>query len=167
MAREHLTLGILALSRKPATRWAKRGFVPSGILPAAPATPPATRLTPPGDVEQWYAGPATLSLHIGDTGHYRDNLRSGRPSLWVALRAGERPDVALVTADPYEGEGAAGDPGLVVEALPMPAEVAARLAAFVAAHHVEETFVKRKRDRTDREAMARGRVRVLDLRDQK
>jgi hypothetical protein len=163
VSRETITVGILALSREPASRWARRGFVPSGVLPAAPATPPGTRLGPEGAVETWYAGPAGIALHPGDTGHYRDNLRSGRPAVWVALRGGGL-EVAGATVDPYEGEGWAGDPGLVVEALAMPAPVAARVAAFFAAHHVEDTFVKRKRRRPDAEAMGRAAPRVLDLR---
>jgi hypothetical protein len=164
MAREHLTVGVLAQSREPVTRWARRGFVPLAVLVPVPATPPATRLGPEGDVEPWYAGPAQIALHPGDTGHYRDNLLSARPSLWVALKAGGL-EVRLVTADPYEGEALAGDPGLVVEAVAMPDAVRARVSAFFEAHHVEEPFVKRKRQRADPEAMARGRVRVLDLRE--
>ena len=164
MARQHLTVGVVAQSRKPVTRWARRGFAPVGVLVPVPATPPATRLGPEGDVETWYAGPAQVALHSGDTSHYRDNLRSARPSLWVALKAGGL-EVRLVTADPYEGEGLAGDPGLVVEAVAMPDTVRAEVAAFFEAHHVEEPFVKRKRKRADPEAMARGWVRVLDLRE--
>jgi hypothetical protein len=164
MARAHLTVGVLAQSRKPVTRWARRGFTPLAVLTPAPATPPGTRIGPAGDVETWYAGPAQIALHPGDTSHYRDNLRSARPALWVALVAGGL-EVRLVTADPYEGEGLAGDPGLVVEAVAMPDAVRAEVAAFFAALHVEEPFVKRRRQRADPEAMARGRVRVLDLRE--
>jgi hypothetical protein len=164
MAREHLPVGVLAQSRSPRSRWARRGFVPLGVLVPAPPTPPASRLGPEGDIETWYAGPAQIALHPGDTGHYRDNLRAERPSLWVALKAGTL-EVRLVTADPYEGEALAGDPGLVVEAVTMPQAIHARVAAFFEAHHVEEPFVKRKRKRADPEAMARGVVRVLDARD--
>ena len=89
---------------------------------------------------------------------YRDNLRSGRPSLWVSLRPADTPPgvaLRLVTADPAEGE-ALTEPGTdIIEAVPMPPEIQRRLAAFVEAHHVERPFVKRKRDRADPEAMAR------------
>ncbi len=155
MPKELLRVGILAVSRKPVTRWGTRGFVPSQVLPEVPATPPRTRLGPEGDVEAWYAGPADLVLHSGETGHYRDNLHMKRPSVWVALRQGTVLEIVVVTVDPYEGEGLAGDPGLVVEALPMPAVVAEAMAAFVAAHHVEQVFEKRRRKRADPEALAR------------
>jgi hypothetical protein len=161
MPKQLLRLGILAVSRKPVSRWGTRGFVPSQVLPEVPATPPRTRLGPEGDVETWYAGPADLVLHSGETGHYRDNLRMARPSVWVALRQGTALEIAGATVDPYEGEGLAGDPGLVVEALPMPAAVAEAMAAFFAAHHVEQVFEKRKRKRADPEALARGAPRVM------
>lgn len=167
MAREGLTVGVIAVSRKPVTRWAKRGFMPSAVLSAVPAISPRTRLGPEGDVETWYLGPATIEFHPGDTGHYRDNLNSGRSSVWVALKAGREPEVLLATVDPYEGEAVAGDPGLVVEAVPMPEPVRAAIVAFFEAHHVEEVFVKRKRERRDPEEPGRGGRRVLDLRNRK
>lgn len=149
MPRKGMTVGVVAVSRKPVSRWAKRGFVPSAVLPAVPSMPPRTRLGPEGDVETWYLGPASIEFHPGDTGHYRDNLLSGRPSVWVALRAGREPEVHLVTVDPYEGEAIAGDPGLVVEAVPMPEALRLAVTAFFEAHHVEEVFVKRNRTRSD------------------
>jgi hypothetical protein len=156
MPKDLLRLGVLAVSRKPVTRWGTRGFVPSQVLPEVPATPPRTRLGPEGDVETWYAGPTDLVLHSGETGHYRDNLQMKRPSVWVALRQGTALEIACATVDPYEGEGLAGDPGLVVEALAMPAVVAEAMTAFIATHHVEQVFEKRKRKRADPEALARS-----------
>ena len=62
----------------------------------------------------------------------------------------------MVTADPSEGESLTETGTEIVEAVAMPAEIQRRLAAFVTAHHVERPFIKRKRDRADPEAMARG-----------
>jgi hypothetical protein len=71
--------------------------------------------------------------------------------LWVVLRPnGDEPpcEVVAVTADPSEGE-AFTEPGCdVVETVPMPPEIAAVIAQFVAEHHVERVFEKRKRDKT-------------------
>lgn len=160
MAVERMRLGVVGVSRAPTNPWAMRGFAPSGVLTEAPATPPMSRLGPASDLETWYLGPAELALYAGETAHYRDNLSSGRPSLWVALRPGPPPQVTCVTADPYEGEGLAGDPGLVVEAVPMPPSIARTLAAFFAAHHVERAFQKRTRNRVDLEALGRREPRV-------
>jgi hypothetical protein len=154
MAQTHLRLAVLARSRAPVSRWAERGFVPLSVSLAPPDAAPGSRLGPAGDDETWYAGEHDLRLHSGDTGHYRDNLASGRPALWVALRRGGLAIVAL-TADPYEGEALAGDDGLAVAAVAMPGPVAATVAAFTALHHVEQAFEKRKRKRADPEALAR------------
>lgn len=149
-------MGIVLVSRAPAGKWAKRGFAPAQVLAEIPSTVPGTRLGPAGETELWYAGARELRLHSGETGHYRDNLASARPSIWIALRLpAQELKIAAVTADPYEGEALAGDDGLLVEAVEMPAAVAARIFAFVTAHHVEHVFVKRKRKRADPEALAR------------
>ena len=91
--------------------------------------------------------------------HYRDNLATGAPALWVALRPtdAEPPyDLVAVTADPAEGEA------FTAERRPSgrggaDAGAGARrcVEAFVAEHHVERPFFKRKRDRADPEALAR------------
>ena len=41
----------------------------------------------------------------------------------------------------------------LVEAVPMPDSVREQVAAFVAEHHVEQEFFKRKRDRADPESL--------------
>ncbi|MFN3614470.1 MAG: DUF3305 domain-containing protein [Rubrimonas sp.] len=156
MPREHHRVAIFAVSRAPVTRWATRGFAPSAALDDAPPLEPGVRLTPPGDVETWYVGSAEVMLHSGETGHYRDNLRAARPRLWVALkRGGAAPALAMATVDPYEGEALAGDDGLVVEAVDLPPRLADAMRAFIAAHHVERVFEKRKRKAADPEALAR------------
>ncbi|MGY6409523.1 MAG: DUF3305 domain-containing protein [Alkalilacustris sp.] len=145
MPRLTLRVGVVAELRAPVTRWGKPALRPVAVLPAEPETPPMSPLPGPG--ARWYLGARDLLLHSGDTGHHRDNLASRQPSVWVALR-GTAPGTAelvAVTVDPYEGEGLAGDLDLTVEAVPMPAPIAAALAAFVAKHHVEIPFKKRKR----------------------
>lgn len=157
MPRERIPLALLARSRAPVTRWAKRSVAPTAALMAPPeGAAPGERIGPAGDDEIWYAGPVDLVIHSGDAGHFRDNLHTGRPMLWAALKRGGL-EIAALTADPYEGEVLAGDDGLAVEALPMPEPVARALAAFVARHHVEEAFEKRKRKPADPEALARRR----------
>ncbi|MGY3457216.1 hypothetical protein ACVWW5_002666 [Bradyrhizobium sp. LM3.4] len=106
----------------------------------------------------FYVGAAEIELYRTETENYRNNLVSAAPSVWVALlsAAGERPyEIAAVTADPAEGE-ALTEPGQgIVEAVPMPDSVRDTIASFIAEHHVERTFVKRKRNRADPEALAR------------
>jgi hypothetical protein len=157
MPRESMEVGIVVERRRLKNPWADHAWAPVAVLPGAPAAPPWTILDAGPDATRFYAGALTLEFFGSDTSTYRDNLRSGRPSLWVSLRhADAAPGVTLqsVTADPAEGE-ALTEPGTdIVEQVPMPEEIAARLAAFVAAHHVERIFFKRKRDRADPEALA-------------
>ena len=157
MPREFIEVGVVVTRRRLSSPWAEAAWAPSAVLPAAPAVAPWTSLGATEAEETFYAGAFALELHSGETAHYRDNLVSARPSLWVALRptGGDEVEVAAVTADPYEGEAMAETMGQSVEALPMPAEVRERIEAFFAAFHVERAFFKRKRDKADPEALAR------------
>lgn len=150
-------VGIIVAKRTLKGKWASHAWLPVGALPAIPATAPWTRLAVSDDEETFYAGAYDVSLHPSETSHYRDNLISGRPALWVALRqvAVDSYEVAAVTADPYEGESMAEGIGEIVEAVPMPPEIQAKVATFFEAFHVEQVFHKRKRDRADPEALAR------------
>jgi hypothetical protein len=158
MPEHRFEVGIVVARRKLNGPWAEYAWLPELVLPAVPAAAPWTRLTEDGEEELYYAGDFEISLHPSATGHYRDNLTSGRPSLWVALQSVGRGEykVAAVTADPYEGEALSEGVGEIVESVPMPAEIQAKVAAFFEAFHQERTFIKRKRDRADPEALARG-----------
>jgi hypothetical protein len=96
-----------------------------------------------------FAGEAVVELDRTETANYRDNLASGAPALWIALRpaASEQPyEILSVTADPTEGEAFTDAGSNLVEAVPMPPDIVEVLAKFVAQHHVERPFVKRQRD---------------------
>jgi Protein of unknown function (DUF3305) len=152
-----IVVGIVGERRKAASQWADFTWRPVAVLPGEPDTPPWTALSGTADAASFYAGTAEVALYRSETGSYRDNLASGSPSLWVALRpTGVEPpyEIAAVTADPAEGESftQAGDD--IVEALPMPASVRAIVEGFMTEHHVERPFVKRQRDRPDPEALA-------------
>jgi hypothetical protein len=160
MAQDHFMIGIVAARRRLSGPWESHAWLPIAALPAAPAIPPGTRLGLDRGDETFYAGAAEVVLHLRATGHYRDNLTSGQPALWVVLRTvGEEVELVSVTADPYEGEALAESIGDIVEQVPMPVDVQARVQAFFDAFHVEQTFFKRKRDRASGEtAEARPRA---------
>jgi len=61
----------------------------------------------------------------------------------------------IVTADPSEGEGYTAAGNDLVDSVPMPDSIREAIEAFIATHHVEQPFVKRKRDSVDPDAMAR------------
>jgi hypothetical protein len=157
-ARETIPVGVIVERSKSMNQWAEFYWRAVGVLPGQPETPAWTKLSDDGERATFYAGTANVELYRTETGFYRDNLASGAPSLWVALRAadGEPPfTVAAVTADPAEGESLTETATDLVEQVPMPGAIQHVVAAFVAEHHVEQPFVKRKRDRANPEAMAR------------
>ena len=132
MTQEDLTVGVVVERRILDNPWIDHVWLPSAILPGAPAAPEWTALRADGGVSQFYAGAHVISFFSIDTANYRSNLANGSPKIWVSLRRtdGEPPvRVVGVTADPAEGEAftEAGDD--IVEAITMPPEVAARLAA--------------------------------------
>ena len=157
MVRETTEIGVIVERRVLDNPWIDHAWKPVAVLAGTPAAAPWTVLNETPQATRYYAGAFQLEFFGSETTMYRENLRSGNPSLWVSLRpADTTPGVALhhVTADPAEGEALTETGTDVIETVPMPVEIQQRLAAFVAAHHVERPFIKRKRDRANPEAMA-------------
>ncbi|CUX80107.1 MAG: Protein of unknown function (DUF3305) [Roseibaca calidilacus] len=163
MPKQILRVSVLAQRRPPVTRWGNAELRASAVLPQEPAVAPNTLLTSDGGLETWYLGGRDMVLYSGDTSHHKDNLLSGRPSVWVVIRGNDpsSAEVVDVTADPYEGEGYASDLDLTVEAVPMPVSMRKLVKDFVETHHVEIPFKKRKRTPVDPNAMSARAPRVL------
>jgi hypothetical protein len=160
-----IPVGIVAERRKATSQWIDFVWRPVAVLPGKPEAAPWTVLAAEGGITTFYVGSAEIALHRSDTGNYRDNLASGSAAIWVALRPteGEPPyQIAAVTVDPSEGESFTETGVDLVDAVPMPDIIRDIVAAFVAEHHVERTFFKRKRDRADPEALARRDPRHED-----
>ena len=157
-ALKRIPVGVVAERRKATSPWIDFVWRPAAVLVGEPEAKPWSLLGETKDTATFYAGPAHIELYRTETANYRDNLATGAPSLWVILRpTGIEPpyDVIAVTADPAEGEAFTEAGNDLVEALPMPREICDVLAAFVAEHHVERPFVKRKRDRANPEGLGR------------
>jgi hypothetical protein len=159
-----IAVGIVVDRTKAVSRWADFIWRPVQALAGVPETAPWTVLSQDQETTRFYAGAVEIELYRSETDHYRDNLASGAPMLWVALRpaTGETGNadappfaIAAVTADPAEGEGFTEAGAALVESVPMPRPIEDALAQFIAEHHVDREFVKRKRDRADPEALAR------------
>lgn len=162
MPQDHFEIGIVIARRKLAGPWGGEEWLPYAVLPAVPEAACGVPLASEGEPAIYYAGCSEVVLHASETGHYRDNLTSGRPSLWVALESGAGGEcrVASVTADPYEGEALAGALDLIVEPVAMPPEIIQRVAAFITAFHVERPFVKRKRNSVNSGVTPRSRPAI-------
>jgi hypothetical protein len=153
-----ISVGVVVERRKANSAWADVIWRPVAVLAGIPDAPPWTMLATEGDMSAFYCGAAEIELYRSETDNYRRNLGSGAPSIWVALQeTGSEPpyEIAAVTADPAEGEGLTEPAQGIVEAVAMPERVRETIAAFVADHHVERVFEKRRRDRANPEALAR------------
>ena len=144
-----IPVGVVVERRKATSAWIDYVWHPVLVLAGQPDTAPWTPLAVSDETTTFYAGSADVGLHRADTTYYRDNLATGAPLLWVALRpTGVEPpyDILMVTASPAEGEALTETGTDLVETVPMPDLVRDAVAAFVAEHHVEQVFFKRKRD---------------------
>jgi len=153
-----IPVGVVVERSKSSSQWADFYWRPSAVLAGVPDTPPWTKLSDDGEHVSFYVGAAQVDLYRTETTNYRDNLRLETPLLWIILRPTEADppyELAAVTADPAEGEAMTEAGANLVNSVPMPKPIQVAVAAFVAEHHVEQVFVKRKRDRADPEAMAR------------
>jgi hypothetical protein len=153
-----IPVGVVVERRKASSRWADVIWRPVTVLAGLPDAAPWTILATEGETVTFYAGAAEIELYRSDTDNYRRNLESGVPSVWVALQAtSDDPpyEIAVVTADPAEGEGWTESTQAIVEAVAMPESLRDVVAVFVAEHHVERIFEKRTRDRANPETLAR------------
>jgi Protein of unknown function (DUF3305) len=157
-AQAKMAVGVVVERRKALSPWIDFTWKPVAVLAGLPEAAPWTMLSQDGEGATFYAGPAEIALHRTETSNYRDNLGSGAPMLWVALRpTGVEPpyEIFAVTADPSEGEAWTESGSDLVDVVPMPEALRAVIEAFIAEHHVEQPFYKRKRDRADPDAFAR------------
>ena len=150
--------GVVVERHKADSPWIDFVWRGVGVLPDEAEMKPWTLLRNQDETALYYAGSATIDLYRSETARYRDNLASGTPSIWVVLSPSEGVWpylVSAVTADPAEGEAFTIAGANLGEAVPMPQVFREAIENFIAEHHVEREFVKRKLGRADPEALAR------------
>lgn len=144
-------VGVVLSRRVIKHAWADVVWSADQVLFPAPDTPAGTVISDDGERALIYAGTTTIELFASDTTNYRDNMHEGSARLWVAARLeNDVPSFVRVTADPTEGEAWAAAGFELVGVIPMPDDIAAWIAAFTDAFHVERVFLKRQRDRSER-----------------
>jgi len=172
---EHLDVGIIVERRDVDHPWLDVEWVPVGAVPGAPVLEPWTELERSEGIVRYHAATFTLVLHRRETEAYLHNLQTECPAVYVILREAESADedetgdlppmvVSLVTLSPYEAQDYMDSGEEAVSAVPMADQVRTWVASFVDRHHVEEEFVKRRRQRTDVEKHAFGQEPVIELR---
>jgi hypothetical protein len=149
-----MALGVVVERREIDNRWQRWSWKPVAVIAGAPPVAEWRELVHGDRFVRWHAATLPLVLHRTETEAYRVNLSGQTPAIYVVLRkvepsertAGNDVGPFAVTASPYDAEGyMEGDD--VVEAVPMPEGLAAWVQAFVDRHHVDQPFVKRKRER--------------------
>jgi hypothetical protein len=153
-----IPVAVLAERRPGVTKWAEHVWRVVEVLEDAPPVPAWTMLHEDAGRTLFFAGEAEVELHPTDTTNYKHNLEAAQPLIWVVLRAGDTPSglmLQAVTVDPGEAHIYADAGNDLLEALPMPPGLRALAAEFVALHHREQVFVKRKRDRANPDSMGR------------
>lgn len=153
-----IAVGIVVERRQAISQWAEFLWRPVAVLAGLPDAAAWTPLAKDDNVVTYYAGPAEIALYRSEVENYRRNLLANVPAVWVAMQAtgGEPPyAIAGVTADPAEGEGWTEPGQAIVEAVAMPEPVRDEIEALIARFPFQPGFVKRQRDRSDPEALAR------------
>ena len=143
-----IPVGVIVERRQAKSVWADLLWRPVSVLVGQPSAEPWTVLDVQAESVMFYAGEAVIELHRTESAFYRDNLASETPRVWVVLSptASDPPYQLLsVTADPAEGEGFTDAGNNLVDAVPMPREIVAVVDQFIATHHVEQPFIKRRR----------------------
>ncbi|WP_106205542.1 DUF3305 domain-containing protein [Aliiruegeria haliotis] len=167
-----LPLGIVIRKMPGVTRWARWSWKAVGILPGAgPADWHEMRRD--GDAVEYHAATVQLELYASDTEAYLTGLSARVPSIGVVMRDATDPDAAedvevvLATASPYETQDYLDSGEEIVELVPMPEGLVALIRDFVDAHHEDEVFVKRRRDkkRIDAQEDGVGDARIPQLTD--
>jgi hypothetical protein len=148
-----MPLGVVVERRRSRSPWQEWSWRPVAVILGAPPLEAEWRLlVGEADWTRYHAANLPLALSRSETEAYILNLSQRPPRIYVVLRAAGadspqpfRP--LLITASPVEAEGYLSSGDEIVEGVPMPAPVIAWLEDFVARHHVERPFVKRKRKR--------------------
>ena len=153
-----IPVGVVVERRKAKSQWVDFVWRPVAVLPGVPETAPWTALDGDADCTNFYAGAGEIELYRSETDGLSRQSGHGRGTV-VGGAAADRSRAALRHRRGHGRSGrrrslteAADD---LVDAVPMPEPVRAAIADFIAEHHVEHEFVKRKRDRADPEALAR------------
>ncbi|WP_262386402.1 hypothetical protein ROLI_016690 [Roseobacter fucihabitans] len=169
---QSVKLGVVLRRSPGVTAWVRWAWKATAVLPGAPQASWKI-LRQEGDVTEYHASTHDLTLYVSDTEAYAHELQAEQPSVYVVLRpieveADAAPwNILHVTASPYEAQDYCDSGEETVERVEMPAPVLAWVSEFVEQFHVEEEFVKRRRDRldVDRKDHGIGDARISQVSD--
>lgn len=146
-------VGVVIAREKINHPWQEYIWRPVGVLLNPPELSGWRELRRDARSVHYHAATLPLELHRKETAAYNVNLETGAPAIYIVTRndpaaSSEWPvKVHLVTASPHDAQAYNEAETDSIGQVPMPGPLVELLREFVAAHHKEEPFVKRKRQR--------------------
>lgn len=166
-----IPVGVVMRRTPGVTKWVPFSWRAVAVLPGA-ADASWKLMQEEGEAAEFHAATRNVTLYVSDTEAYVHELGARVPSVYVILRqATDQTDgpfeVLEVTASPYEAQDYADSGEELVERVAMPPALLNWVISFVETYHVEEEFVKRKRNksRTDMREDGVGDARISQATD--
>ena len=164
-----MPLGIVIRRVPGVTRWVSHVWKAVAVLPGA-GQADWKELRRDGETVEYHATTLPLELFRTDTEAYLHGLSAKVPAIYVVMRQTDHDkplDVVLATASPYEAQDYADTGEEIVEKVPMSEGLIAWVRDYVALHHEDEVFIKRRRDkaRVDRKEDGIGDARIRQTAD--
>ena len=164
-----MALGIVVRRVPGVTRWVDYIWKAVAVLPGAgPAHWKELRRV--GDAVEYHAATVHLELFRTDTEAYLQGLSTKNPAIYVVMRDSDGLDpleVVMATASPFEAQDYADTGEELVEKVLMPEGLVAWVRDYVEAHHEDQVFGKRRRDkeRVDLDQNGIGDSRIRQISD--
>jgi hypothetical protein len=158
-----LPVGIIVETRTTGNPWQPFSWRTVEVLPGISGAVGWRRVAAGPGWSRHYAGSLAIELFPRETAGYRETLSSRRPVVFVVLRkTGDTFDsdpvlaVAplLATVCPYEAQAYLESGNEIVDGVPMPAEIADWVGAFIASHPPDQPLMKRQRSAKRRDVEA-------------
>ena len=151
MIHNSLPVGIVLERREVDHPWQRHSWHAVAVIPGAPAITEWKELAAGEGWVRYHAATLEVDLFEKETEGYRLNISTGVPKVFVVLRPDEESEAGvtpfLATVCPYEAQDYQDTDEEGVDAVPMPEDMIAWVGSFVAEHHVDKPFYKRKQKR--------------------
>ncbi|MEL6299258.1 MAG: DUF3305 domain-containing protein [Pseudomonadota bacterium] len=166
-----IDIGVVIARETVDHAWETERWRPVSVLLNPPPCPEWRELVRGDSYVHWHAANVSLTLHRKQTADYQVNLLHGEPVIYIVLQENaDDPDgpqliVHEATVSPFDAQAHTDSGDEIIEAVAMPDAIRELVRAFVAEHHVEEPFKKRKRNRGPREETYQfGKEPIVELR---
>jgi len=146
-----LSVGVIVAREDSDNQWQDHVWRVAGVVIGADPQDTWREIDRGPGVVHYFAGTRELEVFRKETEAYQVNLENKVPVVYVVMREnddfdGPPLDLHLVTVSAYEAQDYLDTGEEIVDTVPMPEPLIAWVQRYVDRNHVEEKFVKRKRD---------------------